>query len=339
MSEAPRLIATQDGRVLTVRFNNPPRHFFDERMNVELDELTRKLRRDTTIGAVVFTGQDTSYLTHFEVDELLRGSRTMPFRVPYPLARVLSAAAGLAGRTRVLDPVLRRTPTRDLMSLARMYTSLGRLTRMDKVTVAAINGLALGMGCIFSLACDIRLMSDDQEIGLPETALGMLAAAGGTQRLVRTVGAGRALELLLDGRWLSAREAVDIGLVHRAVPANRLLSEASDLAHRLAKRSPVINREIKRMIHDAGTRSLSMGNAMEAASLITTMTTTQAERSLASYHEWLTSHRDLTDDVIRRGWHPLLTDGVPGGPLPGARRTPRSQPATNASPGDQAENL
>jgi enoyl-CoA hydratase len=338
MPEAPRLIAAQDGRVLTVRFNNPPRHFYDERMSAELDELTRKLRRDTAIGAVVFTGQDTTYLTHFEVGELVRGSQTMPFRVPYPLARVLTASAGLAGRARVLNPVLRRIPTHQLLSMARLYTSLERLTRMDKVIVAAINGLALGMGCIFSLACDIRLMSDDQEIGLPETALGMLAAAGGTQRLVRTVGAGRALEILLDGRWLSAREAVDIGLVHRAVPANRLLPEATNLAHRLAKRSPVINREIKRMVYDAGTRSFNKGSAMEAASLVATISTNQAERSLASYHQWLTSHRELTDEVIRRGWHPLLTGGVPGGPLPGARRTPRSQPTTNPSPGSQEEN-
>jgi enoyl-CoA hydratase/carnithine racemase len=145
--------------------------------------------------------------------------------------------------------------------------------------------------------------------------LAILAAAGGTQRLVRTVGAGHALELLLDGRWLSAHQAVDIGLVHRAVPADRLPAEASDLAHRLANRSPVLNREVKRMIYDAGTRSARKAGAMESASLLSTMTTAQAERSLAAYHQWLGNHPSPTDDVLRRGWAPLLAEGVPGGPL------------------------
>lgn len=86
------------------------------------------------------------------------------------------------------------------------------------------------------------------------------------------------------------------------------------------------------MVYDAGTRSFNKSSAMEAASLVATISTNQAERGLASYHQWLTSHRELTDEVIRRGWHPLLTGGVPGGPLPGARRTPRVSPTTNPSP-------
>jgi enoyl-CoA hydratase/carnithine racemase len=314
MPEPARLITTRVGRVLTVRFNNPPRHFFDERMGVEFDELTGRLRRDRTVRVVMFTGQDDSFLTHFDVGTLLDGARTVPFRVPYPLARAVTAAGGLAARVLPADSLPPRTAVRQVILAAQISTALTRLTRMDKVTVAAINGLALGMGCVFALACDIRLMAEEKQIGLPESALGMLAAAGGTQRLVRTVGAGRALDLLLDGRWLTASEAVGIGLVHRAVPADRLRAEAAGIAHRLAGRSPVAVREIKRMVNDASTRPAGRGLAMEAASLVTTLTGGQAEPRLAAYRDWLGEHPDLSDEVIRRGWLPFLTTAVEEAP-------------------------
>lgn len=306
MTEPARLLTTRDGPVLTVRFNNPPRHFFDEPMAVELDHLTTRLRRDRTVRAVVFTGQDDTFVTHFDVGTLLRGARTAPFPMAYPLARAVTAASGMASRVRAAEPLLRRTAVRELALAARISAALTRLTRLDKVTIAAINGLALGMGCVFALACDIRLMAEEHQIGLPESALGILAAAGGTQRLVRTVGAGRALDLLLDGRWLTASEAVDIGLVQRAAPADRLQARASDLAHRLAGRSPSAVREIKRMVHDASTRPIRRGLAMEAASMVTTMTSRQAEPLLTTYQTWLGKHPGLTDEVIRRGWLPLL---------------------------------
>lgn len=83
MNTTPRLLTDQSDRVLTVAFNNPPRHFFDERMSIELDHLTRELRRDSTIRAVVFTGCDDTYLTHFDVPSLLRGAETVPVSVGY----------------------------------------------------------------------------------------------------------------------------------------------------------------------------------------------------------------------------------------------------------------
>ncbi|WP_433334628.1 enoyl-CoA hydratase/isomerase family protein [Spirillospora sp. CA-294931] len=289
-----RLITSLDGRVLTVRFDNPPRHFFDARMGAELDALVTGLRRDRTVRAVVFTGQGENFITHVDVPMLAHGAGVAPFRVPYPLARAIT-----------------RVPARQLRTAARISTALARLTRSDKVTIAAINGLALGMGCVFALACDIRLMNQDKRIGLPESGLGVLAAAGATQRLVRSVGAGRALELLLDGRALTASEAVGIGLVHRAVPAAGLQDEASTLAHRLAGRPAATVREIKRMVHDAATRPAARGLAMEAASLVTTLSSGQAEPRLTAYRDWLAGHPDPTDQEILDGLGSFLT----GGPL------------------------
>jgi enoyl-CoA hydratase len=313
-TDARRLITTQDGRVLTVTFNNPPRNFFDEQMSIELDDLTRSLRRDQTIGAVVFTGHGGMYMTHFDVAELLRGSRLTPFAVPYRPARVLAAAAHLAFRSLTLDRMARNTPARDLAMMARLHASLNRLNQMDKVIVTAINGLAFGMGCVFALACDIRLVAEGCDIGLTESSLNMLAAAGGTQRMVRMLGTARALELLLDGRWLTATEAADLGLVHRVVPADSLRTEAQAVAARLARRSPVINQEIKRMIYDAGSRPFRAGLRREAASGIATVSSSQAERTLSHYLNALRAHDPLTDDDIEHHLKMLRDSGVPAGP-------------------------
>lgn len=306
-----RLVSTQDGRVLIVRFNNPPRNFFDEQMSVELDDLTRRLRSDTTVGAVVFTGHNTVYMTHYDVGDLLRGSRTTPFTVPYYPARLVAAGARLSFRSQTLDRMLRQTRARDLLTMARLYASLDRLNRMDKVVVTAINGLAFGMGCVFALACDIRLIAEDCDIGLTESSLNMLAAAGGTQRMVRMIGVGRALELLLDGRWLTATEAADLGLVHRVVSAGNLHTEAVEVAARLARRSPVINREIKRMVYDAASRPFSAGLRMEAASGIATVSSSQAERTLSHYLQALRGHDPLNDEHIEHHLQALRHNGVP----------------------------
>lgn len=311
MPDPRRLIPTQHGRVLTVTFNNPPRNYFDEQMSLELDDLTRRLRRDRTVGAVVFTGQDTTYVTHFDVPDLLRGSRRTPFAVPFGAARVIAASGRFACKSQALDRALRRTPARDIVLVARLYASLNRLNRTDKVVVTAINGLAFGMGCVFALACDIRLMAEGQPIGLTESALAMLGGVGGTQRMVRMIGAGRTLELLLEGGWLTAREAADLGLVHRVVPPGDLQGEAQAVAARLARRSPVVNREIKRMVYDAGTRPFARALHREAASLITTVASDQAERTLAAYHRTLQRHEPLTDGDVTDSLRALRDHGVP----------------------------
>jgi enoyl-CoA hydratase len=323
-----RLTTNQTGRVLTVTFTNPPRHFFDEEMSVAFDDLTRALTRDTSIGAVVFTGHGDHFITHFDVPDLLRGARSTPFPVGYTAARAAAAAARLATRSRAVDRALRSTPAHEVVFMARIYRSLNRLNSMDKVAVAAVNGLALGMGCILALTCDIRLMADDTQMGLPESALGMLAGAGGTQRLTRMIDTSRAMELLLDGRWLNSAEATDLGLVHDVIPRADLLGRAHTVAERLARRSPVVTREIKRCVYDTGSRPLPTALAREAASLITTLTTTQAERSLSAYNDHLSNVEKLTDDAIVRGWRPLLERGVP---------TPSSvlAPSTAAAPAHQ----
>ncbi len=301
-----RLLVEHHDRVLLVRFDNPPRHFFDERMSIELDDLTRRLRSDHDTRAVVFTGQGQTYMTHFDVPELVHATEQIPFELSYAAAKLI-VAVGIPGRARGVDRLLRRTRARQLPTMTRTYAALHRLRTSDKVVLTAVNGLALGMGCIFALACDIRLMAEDRQLGLPESGLGLLAGAGGAQSLVRMVGPGRALELLLEGRWLDASEAADLGLIHRAVPAADLLPETLEVAHRLATRSPRITREIKRTVYDAATRPFAAAARMEAAALLATMSSRTTAHRLRAYRDRLNTTGPVTDDLVRRGFSALLS--------------------------------
>jgi enoyl-CoA hydratase/carnithine racemase len=158
------------------------------------------------------------------------------------------------------------------------------MNRLDKTIIAAINGLALGGGCELALACDVRIMSKgDHRIGLPEITLGIIPGAGGTQRLARVLGPGRALEMMLEGRALTPKEARDLGLVHRIVDSVSLLDEAIETAERLARRSPAAVAGLKRAVYDGSSRPLVEGLHVERAQFLAAASTSAAKRAMQSY--------------------------------------------------------
>ena len=110
----------------------------------------------------------------------------------------------------------------------------GQFLSLDKPIVAALHGYVIGSGIEMAMLCDIRIASEDAIFGLPEAALGMLPAAGGTQTIPRTVGRSRALEALLSNERMDATKSLEIGLVHRVVPKETLLEEALAQARQLA---------------------------------------------------------------------------------------------------------
>jgi enoyl-CoA hydratase len=116
---------------------------------------------------------------------------------------------------------------------------LTRIEKLGKPVVAAINGFALGGGCELALACHVRIASENARLGTPEVKLGLMCGYGGTQRLPRLVGRGRALELLLTGEMVDAAEALRIGLVNRVVPLDKLLAEAEALLKKMLANGPV----------------------------------------------------------------------------------------------------
>jgi enoyl-CoA hydratase len=126
-----------------------------------------------------------------------------------------------------------------------------RLERCGKPVVAAVNGFALGGGCELAMACHLRVASESASFGQPEVKLGLAPGYGGTVRLPRLVGRGRALELLLTGAMIDAQEAWRIGLVNRVVPADRLLDESEQLLRRILDNGPLALRACLELV-DAG---------------------------------------------------------------------------------------
>ncbi|MGI9077365.1 MAG: enoyl-CoA hydratase/isomerase family protein [Gemmatimonadaceae bacterium] len=114
-----------------------------------------------------------------------------------------------------------------------------RFETSSKPTIAAINGYALGGGCELALACHIRIASESAKLGLPETNLGIGPGYGGTQRLPRLVGKGRALQLILTGEMIDAAEAYRIGLVNKVVPSGELLSAAEAMLRQILAKGPI----------------------------------------------------------------------------------------------------
>src|SRR6266540_1494009 len=121
----------------------------------------------------------------------------------------------------------------------RGQAMLRRLETCGKPVVCAVNGYALGGGCELAMACHLRIASETAKFGQPEVKLGIAPGYGGTQRLPRLVGKGRALELLLTGATIDAQEAYRIGLVNRVVPADRLLAEAERLLRGILSMGPL----------------------------------------------------------------------------------------------------
>ena len=113
------------------------------------------------------------------------------------------------------------------------------MENMDKVVIGAINGYALGGGCELALGCDIRIASENAKLGLPEVSLGIIPGYGGTQRLPRLVGLGKAKELIFTGDLIDAQECLRIGLVEKVVPLSELLPTCKNLAAKIATRGPL----------------------------------------------------------------------------------------------------
>lgn len=142
-----------------------------------------------------------------------------------------------------------------------------RFETCDKPTIAAVNGWALGGGTELLLTLDIRLLAEHVKLGLPEITLGLFPGAGGSQRLIRQVPLCRAKEMMFTGEYLSAADAVAIGLANRTVPAARLMADAMALAERIAEKSPLVLKLLKRTLRHGGEMPLSAALAHEQATI------------------------------------------------------------------------
>jgi enoyl-CoA hydratase len=226
-----RVIVRQDGRVLTVAINRPAvLNAIDASTLDALGDAIDRAGRDEGIGAIVLTGA---------------GDRAF--------------AAGADIRQ-----IAAETPVGARAYARRAQAVFTRIESLGKPVIAAVNGFALGGGCELAMACTLRLAAETAVFGQPEINLGLIAGHGGSQRLPRLVGRGRALELLLTGDHISADEAWRIGLVNRVVPAARLLEEAQALAAALAAKPAIALRFALAAVTDGAAMSLADAQEYEA---------------------------------------------------------------------------
>ncbi|MGU0873885.1 enoyl-CoA hydratase/isomerase family protein [Pseudomonas aeruginosa] len=291
MTLAPRhLRVEQRGRVLQVLLDNPPANFLTTAVMQELADLLEDLEQRQDIGAVILSGAaDGVFLTHFDVDEIERAVAPITFSMPAWLTRLLLESESLLRHLPGARKLLRRTLLAGVADMNLFHEVTAHMRRMDKVFIAAISGLALGGGCELALACDLRLMAEDDQVerflGQPEVLIGLIPGGGGTQMLARSLGVARALELCLEGQLLEPRQALALGLVNGLAPAEELLEAADALAQRLSRRSPQAVRLIKRSIYQAASRDWTEGMASEKAGFLSAASQGNTRRAMREYIE------------------------------------------------------
>ncbi len=167
-----------------------------------------------------------------------------------------------------------------------LQKAFDRVNAMTKPVIACISGHAMGGGCELALACHYRLMaSDSGKIGLTEVNLGIIPGAGGTQRIVRVVGAHHALPLLLEGTRITGQEAKEIGLVHALYPKAELFDAAMELAKRLAAQPPMAVAAILRCVREGGDTSLERGLDIESEEVFRCIPSDDAQEGFQAFFD------------------------------------------------------
>lgn len=198
-----------EDRIATVTIDHPPVNSFNRQVVTELSEAIDELLANDEVKAIVITGGGTNaFVAGADIPEI---------------------KASL------------EQPGEDF-SVAREFLEKGqqlflKIERATKPIIAAINGFALGGGLELAMACHMRVCSDRARLGQPEINLGIIPGWGGTQRLPRIVGKGKAIELILTGDMITAQEAYRLNLVNKVVPAGAVLKEARDLARKIVSKS------------------------------------------------------------------------------------------------------
>lgn len=224
MSFETLLLSIEEG-VATITLNRPEvLNALNQQVYQELALAAEQVAKDDEVRALIITGGEKVFAAGADIRDMAKAE--------------------------VLDIALTNRPSQRALEL---------LENMPKPVIAAIAGYALGGGCELSLVCDVRLASEDAKLGLPEITLGILPGAGGTQRLPRLIGAGKAKEMIFSGDFIDAQEALRVGLVNKVVPANQLLAEAQRMAKRFASRGAVALRMAKSAINEGLRMDLQAG--------------------------------------------------------------------------------
>jgi enoyl-CoA hydratase len=246
------LIVEKEAPIGIIKLNRPPVNPLSVQLYHELYDAVCEFESDDTIGAIIITGNgDKAFAAGLDIKDVM-------------------------GKSAV--------ETLDFLWTAPRKT-FDKLTSIEKPTIAAVFGLALGGGCEVALCCDLRIASEDTVIGLPEINLGIMPGSGATQRLPRLIGVAKAKEMIYTGDNINAAEAYRIGLVNKVVPKDKLMEEAKALAKKLASKPKAAFALIKRCIDNGLNMNLASGLTMEMDSFSIAFTSEDGREGINAFVE------------------------------------------------------
>lgn len=229
MSEYQTIIFEVDGGIAQITLNRPERlNAISYQLMSELDDVLTKIEENPEIRVAILTGGTKCFCAGADIKE-----------------RTSKQATSME----VYD------------NFHRSRRVFKKIENLPKPTIAAISGVAMGGGCELALVCDLRIASDTARIGVPEIKIGVIPAAGGTQRLPRLIGAAKAKEMVFMGEPLDAQEAYRVGLVNKVVPVEDLIDEARKWAKVFMERPPLTLKMAKSAINRG--LEMNLDNALE----------------------------------------------------------------------------
>lgn len=239
------------GRVAVITINRPEKlNALSSQVHLEGTAALESLRDDPEIGCVVFTGAgEKAFVAGADISEF-------------------------AGKTAVTQ-----------RAVFQERTLFNSIDTFPKPVIAMINGFALGGGCELSLACDIRVASENARFSQPEIDLGIMCGGGGTQRLTRLIGEGRAMEMVLTGDMIDAATAERFGLVNHVWPAEELEEKTMELADKIASKAPIAAQLTKEAVKFASRSNLDEGLRREIDLFAICFSTEDKEEGVAAFLE------------------------------------------------------
>ncbi|WP_018130355.1 enoyl-CoA hydratase [Effusibacillus pohliae] len=252
MGEQAVVVSKREDGIATITLNRPEAaNALSLQMLYELHEAIHEIKFDRSVRCVILTGAGE---------------------------KAFCAGADLKERAG-MDPVqVRKT-------VALIRDNINDLEALPQPVIAAVNGVAFGGGTELALACDIRVAADQAKFGLTETSLGIIPGAGGTQRLPRLIGKGRAKELIFTARRIDAQEALAIGLVEYVTPRESLLDKALEIAGQIVRNAPIAVAQAKFAIDKGFDVDLQTGLAIEMNAYEVTIPTKDRLEGLRAFQE------------------------------------------------------
>jgi enoyl-CoA hydratase len=252
MSDLQHLIHAVKGSIAYVTLNRPGAlNALNQATLRELGQVFQRAKDDAAVGGVIVTGSgDKAFVAGADIGELA-----------------------------ATDAVAAEAFTRHGQAVFNLIETLG------KPVIAAINGFALGGGCELAMACTLRLAVPEAQFGQPETKLGVIPGFGGTQRLPRLVGKGRAMELILTAKTIDAAEACRIGLLNEVVPRERLIVRAEEVLRQILANAPVATRLAMQAVNTGLDGHVAEGLALESACFAICAATTDKQEGTQAFLE------------------------------------------------------